>query len=149
MAFTDHFESIRGFAASAAQTAAGKTKKLASIAKANFAILAEEDKVKKAQQELGKVYYKNFVSGEEADLAEYLPLCEKITESLKLIESLKAEIEQAKGAAAPEAAAEDDFVIEEVPAEEAPAEEPVIPEIVVVDGEAPADEPEAPEAPAE
>ena len=142
MAFTDHIETIRGFATNAAQTAAGKTKKLASIAKANFAILAEEDKVKKAQQELGKVYYKNFVSGEEADLAEYLPLCEKITESLKLIESLKAEIEEARGGAAPAAPAED-FNIEEVPAEEAPeapAEEPAMPEIVVVDNDAPAEE---------
>ncbi len=147
MAFSDHIETIRGFATSAAQTAAGKTKKLASIAKANFAILAEEDKVKKAQQELGKVYYKNFISGEEADLAEYLPLCEKITESLKLIESLKAEIEKARGTSAPEAA-EDDFNIEEVQeeaAEEAPAEESAIPEIVVVDDETP----EAPEESAE
>ena len=145
MAFFDRFENIRGFATNAAQSAASRSKKLASIAKANFNILAEEEKVKKAQQELGKVYYKNFISGEEADLAEYLPLCEKITESLKLIESLKAEIEQAKGGAAPEAPVEDDFNIEEVPAEEAPAEEPVIPEIVIVEDEAP----EAPEQSAE
>ena len=113
--------------------------------KANFNILAEEEKVKKAQLELGKVYYKNFISGEDTDLAECLPLCEKITESLKLIESLKAEIEQARGGAAPEAPVQDDFNIEEVPAEEAPAEEPVIPEIVVVEDETP----EAPEESAE
>ena len=146
MAFSDRFETIRGFAANAAQSAAGKTKKIASIAKANFSILAEEDKVKKAQLELGKVYYKNFISGEEGDLAEYLPLCEKITASLKIIEDLKAQIAEARGAAAE--AAEDDFTIEEVPAEEAPAEEapaeePAFPEIVVEDA------PETPEAPAE
>ena len=49
MAFSDNFEAIRGFATNAAQSAAGRTKKLAAIAKANFNILAEEEKVKKAQ----------------------------------------------------------------------------------------------------
>ena len=149
MAFSDNFEAIRGFATNAAQSAAGRTKKLAAIAKANFNILAEEEKVKKAQLELGKVYYKNFISGEDTDLAECLPLCEKITESLKLIESLKAEIEQAKGGAAAEEPVADDFNIEEVAPEaveeEAPAVEPTIPEIVVVEDEAPA----TPEEPAE
>ena len=153
MAFFDRFDNIRGFATNAAQSAASRSKKLASIAKANFNILAEEEKVKKAQLELGKVYYKNFISGEDTDLAECLPLCEKITESLKLIDSLKAEIAEAKGGEAAEAEpVADDFNIEEVAeeaAEEAPAEEPVIPEIVVVEDEAPADESEAPEAPAE
>jgi hypothetical protein len=115
------------------------------MAKANVAIQQEEVKVRKAQVELGKVFYKNFVSGEEADMAEYLPLCEKITASLKIIEGLKAEIEQAKsGAEAPAPEAPAEAPAEEAPAEEAPAE-PVIPEIVVVEDE----EPEAPEAPAE
>ena len=150
MAFSDHIETIRGFATNAAQTAAGKTKMLAAVAKANFNILAEEEKVKKAQLELGKVYYKNFISGEDTDLAECLPLCEKITASLKLIEDLKAEIEAARGGAAAEAEpVADDFnieeVVEEVVKEETPVEEPVIPEIVVVEDEAP----EAPEDPAE
>ena len=144
LAMTNMF-TVDKIAANAAQSAAGKTKKFAAIAKANFNILAEEEKVKKAQLELGKVYYKNFIPGEDTDLAECLPLCEKITESLKLIESLKAEIEQARGGAAPEAPVQDDFNIEEVPAEEAPAEEPVIPEIVVVEDETP----EAPEESAE
>ena len=154
MAFSDNFEAIRGFATNAAQSAAGRTKKLAAIAKANFNILAEEEKVKKAQLELGKVYYKNFISGEDTDLAECLPLCEKITASLKLIDDLKAEIAAARSGEPEEAAEDDDFSIEEVvetvkeAVEEAAPEEPVIPEIVVVD-EAPAEEPEAPEAPAE
>ena len=145
MAFSDNFETIRGFAANAAQSAAGKTKKFAAIAKANFNILAEEAPAEKAQLAVSEVYYDKSISGEDTDLAECLPLCEKITESLKLIESLKAEIEQARGGAAPEAPVQDDFNIEEVPAEEAPAEEPVIPEIVVVEDETP----EAPEESAE
>ena len=147
MAFSDRFESLRGFAANASQSAAKRSKKLATMAKANIAIQQEEVKVKKAQYELGKVFYKNFVSGEETDMSEYLPLCEKITTSLNIIEGLKAEIEQAKAGDAP---------AEEAPAEEAPAEEaaeevpaePVIPEIVVVEDETP-EAPEAPEAPEE
>lgn len=145
MAFSDNIEALRGFATNAAQSAAKRSKRLATMAKANVAIQQEEVKVRKAQVELGKVFYKNFVSGEEADMAEYLPLCEKITASLKIIEGLKAEIEQAKsGAEAPAPEAPAEAPAEEAPAEEAPAE-PVIPEIVVVEDE----EPEAPEAPAE
>lgn len=148
MAFSDNFEALRGFATNAAQSAAKRSKRLATMAKANVAIQQEEVKVRKAQLELGKVFYKNFVSGEEAGMDEYLPLCEKITASLKVIEGLKAEIEQAKAGDAPaEEPAAEEPAAEEAPAEEAPAE-PVIPEIVVVEDEEP-EAPEAPEAPAE
>ena len=142
MAFSDRFESLKGFAANASQSAAKRSKKLATMAKANIAIQQEEVKVKKAQYELGKVFYKNFVSGEETDMSEYLPLCEKITTSLNIIEGLKAEIERAK--AGDETAVEEEAPAAEAPAEEAPAE-PVIPEIVVVEDDAP-EAPEAPEA---
>ena len=146
MAFSDNFEALRGFATNAAQSAAKRSKRLATMAKANVAIQQEEVKVRKAQLELGKVFYKNFVSGEETDMSEYLPLCEKITTSLNIIEGLKAEIEQAKaGAEAPAEEPAEAPAEEEAPAaEEAPAE-PVIPEIVVVEDEAP----EAPETPEE
>ena len=146
MAFSDNFEALRGFATNAAQSAAKRSRKLATMAKANVAIQQEEVRVRKAQLELGKVFYKNFVSGEETDMSEYLPLCEKITTSLNIIEGLKAEIEQAKaGAEAPAEEPVEAPAEEEAPAaEEAPAE-PVIPEIVVVEDEAP----EAPETPEE
>lgn len=146
MAFSDNFEALRGFATNAAQSAAKRSRKLATMAKANVAIQQEEVRVRKAQLELGKVFYKNFVSGEETDMSEYLPLCEKITTSLNIIEGLKAEIEQAKaGAEAPAEEPAEAPAEEEAPAaEEAPAE-PVIPEIVVVEDEAP----EAPETPEE
>lgn len=161
MAFSENFDVIKGYATNAAQAAAKKTKMLATIAKANISILAEEDKIKKAQTELGKVYYKDFVLDEEPDQAEYLPLCEKITESLKLIDDLKAQIEAAKIAG--NAPAESEEEPEEEPAKEVVAEvveevAPELPEIVVVEEvpaeeapEAPAEEPEAPaeDAPAE
>ena len=145
MAFSDNIEALRGFATNAAQSAAKRSKKLATMAKANVAIQQEEVRVRKAQLELGKAFYKNFVSGEEADMAEYLPLCEKITTSLNIIEGLRAEIERAKsGEEAPAGEPAEEEAPAAEAAEEAPAE-PVIPEIVVVEDEAP----EAPEAPEE
>ena len=124
MALGENFETVKEFAAGVVQTAAEKTKQLATIAKANAAILAEENKIKKAQLELGKLYYKDFALDEEPDEAEYLPWCDKITESLKVIEEMKATIEAFK--AEPEEAVEapiEEIVVEEIPAEEAPAEE--------------------------
>ncbi len=93
------------------------------------------EKIKKAQLELGKVYYKDFILDEEPDQAEYLPLCDRITESLKLIDNLKLEIALAReecGVAeedeeAPAAKAQEPEYILAVAApaaEEAPAEEP-------------------------
>lgn len=140
MAFSDNIDAIRDYATNAAQTAVKKTKMLASVAKANIAILAEEEKIKKAQLELGKIYYKDFILDEEPDQAEYLPLCDRITESLKLIDNLKLEIALAREEAgvaeedeeAPAAEAEEPDAIlaieapavEEAPVEEAAAEEP-------------------------
>ena len=82
MRFSENFEAAKNMAVEAAQTAAAKAKELAAVAKANISIYAEEDKVKKAEIELGKLYYRDYAVGEELDTAEYLPLwCQKIDES--------------------------------------------------------------------
>ena len=99
---TINFENIRDKAVDVAQTAAQKTKDLASIAKAKLAIMTEEDKIRKAQLELGKLYYRDYVLGEEADSAEYLPWCDKITESRAVIEDLKEMIDDLKTGVDPE-----------------------------------------------
>ncbi len=106
MAINDSIESLKNFANDAAQAAAKYTKSAASIAKANFNILAEQDKQKKAYLELGKLYYRDFITGEEPDDAEYLPLVERISETVKAIEELKASIEDAKADFAPAEPAE-------------------------------------------
>ena len=149
MNLTENFEAAKNMAREAAQTAASKAKELAAVAKANISIYAEEDKVKKAEIELGKLYYRDYAVGEELDSAEYLPWCQKIDESKKAIAELKdfiaslredGEPAEAETEAAP---TDDDFEIvvaddepkadetpaveapktEEAPAEEAPAEE--------------------------
>ena len=146
MRFSENFEAAKNMAVEAAQTAAAKAKELAAVAKANISIYAEEDKVKKAEIELGKLYYRDYAVGEELDSAEYLPWCQKIDESKKLIAELKdfiASLREVEAPAETEAApTDDDFEIvvadepkadetpaveapktEEAPAEEAPAED--------------------------
>ena len=139
MNLSENFESVKNFAMGAAQTATQKAKVLAAVAKANVSIYAEEDKIKKAEAQLGKLYYRDYAVGEEMDSAEYLPWCQKIDESKKLIAELKDYIDSLKQE---DAVAEEAFVDVDVPAEEpeAPAEEAP---------EAPAEEPKAEEAPAE
>ena len=60
MSFSENFEAAKNLAMEAAQTAAAKAKELAAVAKANISIYAEEDKVKKAEIELGKLYYRDY-----------------------------------------------------------------------------------------
>ena len=140
MRFSENFEAAKNMAVEAAQTAAAKAKELAAVAKANISIYAEEDKVKKAEIELGKLYYRDYAVGEELDTAEYLPWCQKIDESKKAIAELKDFIASLREDE--DAPTDDDFEIvvadepkadetpaveapktEEAPAEEAPAED--------------------------
>ena len=148
MRFSENFEAAKNMAVEAAQTAAAKAKELAAIAKANISIYAEEDKVKKAEIELGKLYYRDYAVGEELDTAEYLPWCQKIDESKKLIAELKDYIDDVKAtdevpAEAP-AASEEDFA-DAQPEQEQTASE----EAPCACTEAPCCEQAAPEAPAE
>ena len=137
MSFSENFETAKNLAMEAAQTAAAKAKELAAVAKANISIYAEEDKVKKAEIELGKLYYRDYAVGEELDSAEYLPWCQKIDESKKAIAELKDYIASLRTEEEAEAETEDaptDADFEIVVADEAPKAE---------------EAPEAPEAPAE
>ena len=148
MDLKESLDSLYGIASDAAQAAARKTKQLAEIAKANLSIYAEEDKIKKAQVELGKLYYRDYVLGEEQDEAEYLPWCQKIDESKQTIADMRDYIDELKSGRVE--ITEDDVV---VVAEEAPAEAPVPAEEAasaetaapVEDAEPEAWEPEKPE----
>ena len=140
MGFNESFEAAKNFAVNAAQTAAQKAKVLAAIAKTNVSIYAEEDKIKKAEAQLGKLYYRDYAVGEEMDSAEYMKWCKKIDEYKKLIAELKDYIDSLKQ---DDAVAKEAVVDVDVPAEapEAPAAEKA--------PEAPTEEPKAEEAPAE
>ena len=128
MNFSENLENARNFAVSAAQTAAQKAKVLAAIAKANVTIYAEEDKIKKAELQLGKLYYRDYAVGEEMDSAEYLPWCEKISESKKLIAELKDSIDDMKAEMAGNAEAEE-AACETAGEEDAAGDAPVVIEL--------------------
>ena len=94
------------------------------MSKKRLAILTEQEKIRRNYTKLGKIYYKDYVTDEEADNAEYQPLCESISASFRRINELREEIAEAKAeyAAAPDAEeTEEDFDV--VPLIDAPEEE--------------------------
>ena len=99
MDLNESFENLKAFAADAAQTAAKKAKSLAFIASSNISIHAEMERQRKYYHELGKLYYRDFITAEEPDEAEYLPWCDKLTESLKKVETLREAIQKEREAA--------------------------------------------------
>lgn len=98
MKISEYFNSAKEMAVGGAKIAVQKSKEMASITKANIAIRGEEEKIRKAQLELGKLFYKDYIVGEEPDMAEYLPWCEKISDSKISIEDLRIVIEDLKAA---------------------------------------------------
>ena len=94
MNLNENLEAAKNAAVEAAQVAVRKARQLAAIAKANVAIYTEEDKIRKAERELGKLYYRDYAVGEEQDSAEYLPWCQKIDESKQTIAALQEQITQ-------------------------------------------------------
>ena len=81
MSFLDTLKKTAGAAAQVAavtaDTAVNKTKTMASIGRVKLAISSEEDKLKKAYTELGRLFYRDYEAQAEADMAEYLPWCGK------------------------------------------------------------------------
>lgn len=122
-----NMEDLKAKANEAAQNAAKTAKYVAFVSKKRLAILSEQEKIRRAYTKLGKIYYKDYVTDEEPDEAEYKPLCDAITASFSRINDMKEEIAAAKAEyngedvdVDPEA--EDDVVIEELP-EEIPEED--------------------------
>lgn len=149
----------------AADTAVKQTKTAAAIGKTKLAIASEEDKLKKAYTELGRLFYRDYEVQAETELEEYLPWIDKCAEAKAQIAALNEELEALKAEAAKkeEPAVEVVEEAEEEPedpaifvdfeeAEEAPAEEAAedlseCVEFEVVD--VPAEEPAVEETPAE
>ena len=112
MAFLD---SLKEKAVDLAQAGATKSKQVAEIVKLKTANLSEEDTIKKAYMELGKLYY---AERGEAPEAAYISGCERITAAKAAIEANNARIAELK--------TEDDepvIVAETTPVEEKPVEE--------------------------
>ncbi len=93
MAFFDNLDSLKDRAMDLAQTGVAKSKQLAEIAKLKTANLGEEDAIKKAYIEIGKLYYAERGMAPEA---AYEALCQKITAAKVNIEENKSRIEEIK-----------------------------------------------------
>ena len=78
------FDNFKEKATDLVQAGAAQSKRLAEIAKLKTANMAEEDTIKKAYIELGKLYYAE--KGATPDAA-YAASCEKITASRAAIET--------------------------------------------------------------
>ena len=89
------FEELRAKALDLAQAGAAKAKELTDIAKLNIANSAEEDTIRKAYIDLGKLYYAERGMAPEG---AYVTLCEKITAAKQRLEENKAKIAEIKRA---------------------------------------------------
>ena len=154
MSFLDTLKKTAGIAAqvtaSAADTAVSKTRTMASIGRVKLAISSEEDKLKKAYTELGRLFYRDYQAQAEADMTEYQPWCDRAADAREQIQRLTQELEtlKAEGKEPKEAPKQPE---EEEPQEaedmsifadlDEPEEAPVQPE----EAETPAEAPEAPQ----
>ena len=103
MDFKSTFENLRDKATDLAQAGVAQSKRLAEIAKLKTANMAEEDAIRKAYIEIGKLYYAE--QGVAPDGA-YAAACERITASKALIETNNERIAELKQPGDPEPEAE-------------------------------------------
>ena len=108
-----------------AQTGAAESKRLTEIAKLKSANLSEENAIKKAYVEIGKLYYEQMAAAPGEDFAA---ACEKITAAKANIEANNDRIAELKNKdddkdEEPVVVAEVEAVVVDAPAEEATAED--------------------------
>lgn len=120
MDFRSTFETLKDRATDLAQAGVAQSKRLAEIAKLKTANMAEEDAIKKAYIEIGKLYYAE--KGATPDGA-YAAACEKITASKAVIETNNERIAELKQPGDPEPEVEVEVETEAVVVEAAPASE--------------------------
>lgn len=89
-------ETIKEKATEAATSAAKAAKYVAFLSKKRMEIALEKEKIRRIYTRLGKVYYKDYVTDEEPDEAEYAPLCDSISEHFRRINEIEDEIADAK-----------------------------------------------------
>lgn len=116
------FDALKDRAKDLAQTGVSKSKQIGEIAKLNLANVSEEDNIRKAYIEIGKLYYAERGMAPEP---AYTALCEKITAAKVTIEENKNRIEELKA----EGAIRDEEIQINIPmdAEPVATEEPAAP----------------------
>ena len=89
----DFLDNLKDKAKDLAQSGVSMSKQIGEIAKLNLNNMAEEDTIKKAYIEIGKLYYAERGMAPEA---AYIALCQKITAAKVNIEENKSRIEAIK-----------------------------------------------------
>lgn len=84
--------------AEAVNQAGRAAKHLTYLSRRRARILQEQERIRRLYARLGKVYYKDYVTDEEPDEAEYLPLCDAISAAYRRINALREEIAAEKDA---------------------------------------------------
>ena len=112
------FDDLKVKAVELTQVGMAKSKQLAEIARLSLASTGEEDNIRKAYIEIGKLYYAERGMAPEA---AYTSLCEKITAAKINIEENKARIAQLK-----EEGSIKDSEVAALVETEIPSEEPVM-----------------------
>ncbi len=108
------FDNLKEKVSDLAQAGVAKSKQLAEITKLKAANMAEQDTIKKAYLEIGKLYYAEKGTTPEGG---YAAACEKITAAKANIAANNAKIEELKdGDEEVAAAAADAVIVEEIPA---------------------------------
>lgn len=112
MSFFDKFKYHAGTVADAAgivaQSAAKKAKTLASMGRVKLAIASEEDKMKKAYTELGRLFYRDYEAQTDALMQDYQPWCDKVFDAKTQIARLNEEMEKLRTEAQEEESADAD-----------------------------------------
>ena len=113
MDFKDTFDTLKDKATDLAQAGVAQSKRLAEIAKLKMANMAEEDAIKKAYIEIGKLYY---AEQGASPAGAFAAACERVTASKAAIEANNDRIAELKqpGDPEPEVEAEIEAVAETV-----------------------------------
>lgn len=119
MAFID-FDNLKDRVVDLAQTGVAKSKQLAEVAKLKTANMGEEDTIKRAYVELGKLYYAECGM---TPAGAYASACEKITAARAAIEANNDRIAEIRST---DDGADAEIVAEIVEEPAAPAEVPVM-----------------------
>lgn len=95
MSTMDQFASM----ASQAASSAGKAAKLmAYLTGHKLQIIRQQERIRQLYTRLGKLCYKDRITEEEPDEAEYKPVCDAISDAYRCISRLRDEMEDAKEA---------------------------------------------------
>ena len=116
-------DALKDKATDLAQAGVAQSKRLAEIAKLKVSNMGEEDTIKRAYIEIGKLYYAEKGAAPEG---AYVAACEKITAARAAIETNNDRIAELKASGAEEEAGEEAAVqaeAEQAEAETPPAEE--------------------------